>query len=230
MDAAQTPCKNRYTVGKHVFLCFLCNMRTRHTADVALHANRKPLVGNRPCCQQNKINWFTLNQTESRLTNQFACRLSAGLGHVWRFWIARHWLKTSSDNRNEVIGDSRGGGGRGASVFRCSCLEELFWLAGWAAERLYLPPSLIKTNDSRCCSATGKTERPARQAGGRAGRRRVCVGGSPSLPPPSILLRTAVEPATESTPFFTKQCKKRWNKAADERGGKINSERNSQVI
>lgn len=52
MVAVETLYKN--TVGKHVFLCFLCNMRMRHAADVALHANRKPLAGNPPCRQQKK--------------------------------------------------------------------------------------------------------------------------------------------------------------------------------
>lgn len=44
----------------------------------------------------------------------------------------------------------------------------------------YHSPPLIKTNDSRCCMVLGR---------GTAGWL-VCVGGSPSLPPPSILLRS----------------------------------------
>lgn len=61
---------------------------------------------------------------------------------------------------------------------------------------LYHSPSLIKTNDSRCCSATGKN--------GTAGRR-VCVGGSPSLPPPSILLRKGAHRGIDS-PLRRAQC------------------------
>lgn len=83
-----------------------------------------------------------------------------------------------------------------------AALPQRGWVGGWEGGRqrsFYHSLPLIKTNDSRCCTATGK---------GTAGWR-VCVGGSPSLPPPSILLRK--EPTTVSTqmPAYDVQCKKK---------------------
>lgn len=47
----------------------------------------------------------------------------------------------ASDSRIEAVGEGGAGKGEGnASVFRCSRLEELFWLAGWAAEAPASPP------------------------------------------------------------------------------------------
>lgn len=80
-------------------------------------------------------------------------------------------------------------GYEGVSVFSCSPPEGI---GGWVVgERsAYHSPLLIKTNDSRCRTVPGR---------GTAGRL-VCVGGLPSLPPPSILFRSPLQYRLKSHP------------------------------
>lgn len=74
------------------------------------------------------------------------------------------------------------------------------WVGG--ERSAYHSPLLIKTNDSRCCTAPGR---------GTVGRR-VCVGGSPSLLPPSILLRSPPQYRLGSRHTMCNARKKGWSK------------------
>lgn len=91
----------------------------------------------------------------------------------------------------------------GVSVFSCSPPGGVEG-GGVGQRSFYHSRPLIKTNDSRCRMAPGK---------GTAGRR-VCVAGSTSLPPPSILLRKEPTAVSTQIPAHNVHCieKKEWSK------------------
>lgn len=98
--------------------------------------NRKPLVVGLAGSKKNSSlhSGSDREQLHNSISRQIVRRL-VWVEYGWRFWTAWNWLSTSN-SRNEAAGEGSEGN---ASVFSCSRLEELFWLARRTAEAPHLP-------------------------------------------------------------------------------------------